>query len=56
VRQAGPDVVVVAPGFSCRMQIEQFTGRQAVHPAALLRELLIPSLPQRRGGSGGPAR
>jgi Fe-S oxidoreductase len=41
VRQAGPDAVVVAPGFSCRMQIEHFTGRQAVHPAALLRELLV---------------
>ncbi len=39
VRQAGADEVVVAPGFSCRMQIEHFTGRKAVHPALLLRSL-----------------
>ena len=39
LRQAGPDAVVVAPGFSCRMQIEHFTGRQALHPAQLLAAL-----------------
>jgi Fe-S oxidoreductase len=32
---------IVAPGFSCRMQIDHFTGRTAVHPALLLRRLLI---------------
>ncbi len=36
VRQAGPGAVIVAPGFSCRLQIEHFTGRQALHPAELL--------------------
>ena len=36
VRAAGPDAVVVAPGFSCRLQIQHFTGRAAVHPAELL--------------------
>jgi FAD/FMN-containing dehydrogenase/Fe-S oxidoreductase len=40
VRQAAADTVIVAPGFSCRMQIEHFTGRQAVHPAILLQSLL----------------
>jgi len=40
VRQAGPEAVVVAPGFSCRLQIRHFTGRAAVHPAELLRSLL----------------
>ena len=40
VRQAGPDDVIVAPGFSCRLQIQHFTGRAAVHPAVLLRSLL----------------
>jgi FAD/FMN-containing dehydrogenase/Fe-S oxidoreductase len=40
VRKAEPDTVVVAPGFSCRMQIEHFTGRKAVHPAELLHSLL----------------
>ena len=36
VRQAEPDDVIVAPGFSCRLQIQHFTGREAVHPAVLL--------------------
>jgi FAD/FMN-containing dehydrogenase/Fe-S oxidoreductase len=38
--QARPDSVIVAPGFSCRLQIEHFTGRQAVHPGVLLRSCL----------------
>src|SRR5205814_10557153 len=33
VRRAEPDAVIVAPGFSCRLQIRHFTGREAVHPA-----------------------
>lgn len=40
VRAAGPDDVVVAPGFSCRLQVRHFTGREAVHPVALLRSCL----------------
>jgi FAD/FMN-containing dehydrogenase/Fe-S oxidoreductase len=40
VRLAGADAVVVAPGFSCRLQIQHFTGRQAVHPAEMLRSCL----------------
>ena len=37
VRDAGPDTVVLADGFSCRTQIEQGdTGRTAVHLAELL--------------------
>ena len=40
IRQADADTVIVAPGFSCRLQIEHFTGRKAVHPATLLRGLL----------------
>ncbi len=40
VRQAEPADVVVAPGFSCRLQIAHFTGRKAVHPAELLASLL----------------
>jgi FAD/FMN-containing dehydrogenase/Fe-S oxidoreductase len=40
VRRAGPDDVIVAPGFSCRLQIQHFTGREAVHPAVLLRSSL----------------
>jgi Fe-S oxidoreductase len=41
VRQAGADDVIVAPGFSCRLQIRHFTGREAVHPAELLRSCLV---------------
>jgi Fe-S oxidoreductase len=40
IRQAEPDTVIVAPGFSCRLQIKHFTGRTAVHPAELLHSLL----------------
>jgi Fe-S oxidoreductase len=40
VRQADPETVIVAAGFSCRLQIRHFTGRAAVHPAELLRSCL----------------
>jgi Fe-S oxidoreductase len=40
LRRAAPKDVVVAPGFSCRLQIQHFTGRRALHPAVLLRDLL----------------
>ncbi len=36
LRAASPEATIVAPGFSCRLQIEHFTGRKAVHPATLL--------------------
>jgi Fe-S oxidoreductase len=35
VRNA-PDAMVIAPGFSCRHQIEHGTGRQAKHPIELV--------------------
>jgi FAD/FMN-containing dehydrogenase/Fe-S oxidoreductase len=37
LRQADKDAVVVASGFSCRLQIQHFTRRTAVHPAQVLR-------------------
>jgi FAD/FMN-containing dehydrogenase/Fe-S oxidoreductase len=40
LRKADPHTVVVAPGFSCRLQIKHFTGRTALHPAQLLQSLL----------------
>ncbi len=40
LRPAGPEDVIVAPGFSCRMQIQHFTGRTALHPVELVRSLL----------------
>lgn len=33
VRNASPDTLIVADGFSCREQIRQSTGRRAVHIA-----------------------
>jgi FAD/FMN-containing dehydrogenase/Fe-S oxidoreductase len=41
IRQADPETVIVAPGFSCRLQIAHFTGRTAVHPATLLQSLMV---------------
>jgi Fe-S oxidoreductase len=40
VRAAAPDTVIVADGTSCRQQIGDGTGRQAVHAARLLAEAL----------------
>jgi len=41
LRRAGPDDVIVASGFSCRLQVRHFTGRDAIHPAVLLRSCLV---------------
>jgi FAD/FMN-containing dehydrogenase/Fe-S oxidoreductase len=40
LREDGPGDVVVAPGFSCRLQIGHFTGRSALHTAQLLSRLV----------------
>ncbi len=40
LRAARTSDVVVASGFSCKMQIEHFCGRTALHTAELLAELL----------------
>ena len=42
VRRAGPDDVIVAPGFSCRLQVQHFTGREAVHPVDLDEVVRLP--------------
>jgi Fe-S oxidoreductase len=42
IRQADADTIIVAPGFSCRMQIEHFTGRTALHPAQVFWSLRKP--------------
>ena len=36
VREAGPEVVVLADGFSCRTQLDQLAGRRGQHLAELL--------------------
>ena len=40
VRRAAPGTVVVAAGTSCRHQLREFTGTEALHPAVLLRSLI----------------
>jgi Fe-S oxidoreductase len=37
VREAGPETLIIADGFSCREQIEQTTGRRTLHFAEVLR-------------------
>jgi Fe-S oxidoreductase len=36
VREASPETLIVAPGTSCRHQIKDGTGKQALHPAEVL--------------------
>jgi len=36
VRKAAPDSLIIADGFSCRTQIQQGTGRRALHSAEVL--------------------
>ena len=43
VRQAPPDWLIIADGFSCREQIAQGTGRHALHLAEVLQMALQPS-------------
>jgi Fe-S oxidoreductase len=40
VKEASAHTVVVAPGVSCRQQIEHLAGRRAMHPAEALRDSL----------------
>jgi Fe-S oxidoreductase len=50
VRDAAPQTLLVASGFSCRSQIEQLgSGRRAVHIAEVLRSVAAPSVPQPAG-------
>jgi Fe-S oxidoreductase len=48
VRAAAADMVIAAPGTSCRHQIADGTGRRALHPV----EILHAALPGRRSGHG----
>ena len=42
VKSASAEVEIVAPGISCRQQIEHLTGRKAKHTAEVLWEVLSP--------------
>ncbi|MDQ6608305.1 MAG: 4Fe-4S dicluster domain-containing protein, partial [Bacteroidota bacterium] len=41
VRNLGDDVIIAAPGTSCRHQIKDGTGKKAKHPVEILYEALI---------------
>lgn len=41
VRKCDAATRIVAPGFSCRQQIRELTGRAAMHPVELLHECLV---------------
>ena len=41
VRQQPEDVIIAAPGTSCRHQIKDGTGRRAKHPVEILHEALL---------------
>jgi tetrahydromethanopterin S-methyltransferase subunit B len=45
IRQAPPDWLIIADGFSCREQIAQGTGRHALHLAEVLQMALDPQQP-----------
>jgi len=40
VKAAPAETEIVAPGISCRQQIQHLAGRRAKHPAEVLREAL----------------
>ena len=41
VRQQAEDVIIAAPGTSCRHQIHDGTGKKALHPIEILFEALV---------------
>jgi hypothetical protein len=41
VRQAPPEALIAADGFSCRHQIRDGTGREALHVARILRRAML---------------
>jgi len=49
IRQASPDTLILADGFSCREQIKQATPRQALHLAQVL-QMALHSSPQEAPG------
>jgi Fe-S oxidoreductase len=41
VRKLAENVIIAAPGTSCRHQIKDGTGRKAKHPVEILYEALV---------------
>jgi Fe-S oxidoreductase len=54
VRAASDDTIVVADGFSCREQIRQSTGREAVHLAQVLTGEVLPRDTETRRHGAAP--
>jgi hypothetical protein len=58
VREAAPETVIVADGFSCREQIAQGTGRKALHIAQVLhlamRDATSEAIPEERYAENPP--
>ena len=55
VRQASPDSLIIADGFSCREQIAQGTDRQALHLAEVIASALKGKVDAGRGVSRSTA-
>ncbi len=51
IRKAARDVIIAAPGTSCRHQIMDGTGRKALHPIEVLYEALLSSEVMKEGYS-----
>ena len=41
IRKSGDEVIIAAPGTSCRHQILDGTGRKALHPVDVLWDALL---------------
>ncbi len=41
IRKTAPEVIIAAPGTSCRHQIQDGTGRRALHPIEILYDALL---------------
>ena len=41
IRKLSEDVLVAAPGTSCRHQIKDGTGRKALHPVEILHDAML---------------
>jgi Fe-S oxidoreductase len=51
VRESSSDTLIIADGFSCREQIEQATGRRALHLAEVLQMAMSDAPPTHTGSS-----
>jgi hypothetical protein len=51
--RAAPDALIVADGTSCRHQIADGAGRQAMHVARVLADHLLEAPPPARGKAAG---